>query len=326
MAPPTLFRDLSGVILDVQRVGIDSGVVEEGGPLSINPDTTLARLASVVHERKSLVLSEAEFVRREHLAILIADIPFLAGEIACAAGVPCLGIGNFTWDWIYEPYLKGRTGADDLLRCIRAGYAAMDTFLRLPFSHEVDVFREVIDVPLVARRCRRDQCQILAELGLAAKDRCPRVFVAMRGSLSRDTLCAAASGGKEFCFVALEPLPPNLPSNVHRISLGPKLTFPDLVSISSVVVSKLGYGIVSEAVANGAAILYPPRSGFREDELLSAGVGRSFRATAIPVEDFVAGNWAGYLRRLLAQRQPCQALSTDGASVCAQIIAERLNL
>jgi len=88
----------------------------------------------------------------------------------------------------------------------------------------------------------------------------------------------------------------------------------------------LGYGMVSEAVANGAAILYPPRSGFREDELLSAGVGRSFRATAIPVEDFVAGNWAVYLRRLLALPPPRQALRTDGASVCARIIAERLTL
>ena len=43
----------------------------------------------------------------------MADIPFLAGDIAAAAGIPIIAITNFTWDWIYEPYFNDR---QDLLR------------------------------------------------------------------------------------------------------------------------------------------------------------------------------------------------------------------
>ncbi len=49
------------------------------------------------------------------------------------------------------------------------------------------------------------------------------------------------------------------------------LLYQDLVAAADVVVSKPGYGIVSECVANGTALLYTSRGRFIEYDLFVGG-------------------------------------------------------
>ena len=79
------------------------------------------------------------------------------------------------------------------------------------------------------------------------------------------------------------------------------LLYQDLVAAADVVVSKPGYGIVSECVANGTALLYTSRGRFIEYDVFVAEMPRVLRCRYISQEDLLAGRWADAIEALLAQ-------------------------
>ena len=52
-----------------------------------------------------IVNRELDFIRKNEIQFILGDIPPIAFEIAHAAGIPGLAMGNFCWDWIYAPYI-----------------------------------------------------------------------------------------------------------------------------------------------------------------------------------------------------------------------------
>jgi hypothetical protein len=324
IAPKELFAANPGEAVRVQHTQLDTGVVEENGTLAVNAQATVEQLASFLRDRQRILDAEIAFLRHDRPALLVADIPYLAGDVAEAVGIPCVGIGNFTWDWIYEPYLAGYDGAEGLIECIRQGYAKMHSYLKLPFSHDVNMFRLVMDVPLITRHPRRSPEEVLRELGVDAHDSRPRVMVAMRGRILPAALEAAAKRGKDFLFLHIEEDHSDLPENTRQVVFGPNLRFTDVLNVCDILVSKLGYGMLAECVACQTAILFPPRIGFREDEILRSAASLTVKAREIPLADFEAGDWLAHLRRLKNSSVRIVPMDTDGAKVCAQIIVGHL--
>ena len=96
------------------------------------------------------------FVRRERVDIIVGDIPPLASEIRDEAGIPTLAIGNFSWDFIYEPYIRQYSQFAYFVDEIRASYGKTDLLLRLPLHHEMEAFPKQHDIPLVMREREAD--------------------------------------------------------------------------------------------------------------------------------------------------------------------------
>jgi hypothetical protein len=82
-----------------------------------------------------------------------------------------------------------------------------------------------------------------------------------------------------------------------------------------VVVTKPGYGIISECVANETAILYTSRGRFREYEVLVAGMPRVVRCAYLDQETLLAGRWHAAPDALLASPPPPEHPATNGAEV-----------
>ena len=98
------------------------------------------------------------------------------------------------------------------------------------------------------------------------------------------------------------------------------LTYQDLVAAADVVISKPGYGIVSECVANGTALLYASRGRFVEYEVFVAEMPRVLRCRYLSQPDLLAGRWGDAVRALLAQPSPPERPRVDGADVAADEI------
>jgi L-arabinokinase len=98
------------------------------------------------------------------------------------------------------------------------------------------------------------------------------------------------------------------------------LRYADLVAAADVVVSKPGYGIVSECVSNDTALLYTSRGRFIEYDMFVAEMPRVLRCRYIPQEDLFAGRWADAVEALLAQPPPAERPRIDGAAVAADAI------
>ena len=86
---------------------------------------------------------------------------------------------------------------------------------------------------------------------------------------------------------------------------------------ADVVVSKPGYGIVSECVANGTALLYTSRGRFAEYDLFVEEMPRLLRCRFLSQDDLFAGRWADAVEALLAQPAPRERVRLDGADAAA---------
>ena len=103
------------------------------------------------------------------------------------------------------------------------------------------------------------------------------------------------------------------------------LQYQDLVAAADVVVTKPGYGIVSECVANGTPLLYTSRGAFVEYDVFVEEMPRVLRCRFMPQEDLRGGRWRAHVDALLAQTAPPERPAIDGARVAADIVLETIS-
>ncbi|HYO82811.1 MAG TPA: hypothetical protein VES20_15505 [Bryobacteraceae bacterium] len=281
----------------VERAAIDVSAVETSDALSVDARATAKAYRELLTDERAIVEREADVVRQIAADLIFADLPFLAGDIAAAAGLPCAGMGNFTWDWV----LSG-CGDDDLLERMRDSYRRFRVVFRLPLSHAEgwDPFPKIVDVPLVTPRSSRPRDDIRRELGLRPDAR-NVVLIGGRAKLSRegtDRLQALS----EYTFLTAERLP----------------VYSDLIRAADIVVSKIGYSIAAECIAEQRSIVYPPRTGFPEETILGSEVPKLTPALPIPHQDWAAGNWLPWLRRVEELPVPQARTVADGAQAVAR--------
>ncbi len=101
--------------------------------------------------------------------------------------------------------------------------------------------------------------------------------------------------------------------------------YEDLVAAADVVVTKPGYGIIAECLANGTAVLYTSRGRFPEYDVLVAAMPRFLRCAFIEQSDLLAGRWRRALDALRSTPAPPDRPPTNGADVAADLILRRID-
>jgi L-arabinokinase len=96
--------------------------------------------------------------------------------------------------------------------------------------------------------------------------------------------------------------------------------YEDLVHAVDVVMTKPGYGIVSECLANGTAIVYTPRGRFAEYPVMVAQMPHFLRCAEVSHDDLFAGRWRSALDRATDAPAPPTCPATNGAEVIADMI------
>jgi L-arabinokinase len=289
----------------VEAVETDIGLVQIDS-LRFDEHETARRSAEFYRTFEQRAAREADALRDLGADVVVGDIPPLAFAAAERAGVRSIALGNFTWDWIYGIYAQFADLAPDVLPAIRAAYATATRALRLPFHGGFESMGAVVeDIPLVARISRRDPAETRRLLGLG--DDRPVVltsFGAYGAPLPVDDVRAQG----DLAVVTIERDPPH------------GLAYEDVVAAADVVISKPGYGIASECIANGTALLYTSRGRFIEYDLLVAEMPLVMRCREISQRDLFAGRWTAHVAQLLAQPSPAARPRTDGAEVAAAAI------
>ena len=108
-------------------------------------------------------------------------------------------------------------------------------------------------------------------------------------------------------------LPPSVEMLDEKALYAAGYRYEDLVAAVDIVVTKPGYGIIAECVANNSAILYTSRGHFPEYEVLVREMPRWLRCGFISNEDLLGGRWQEALDRLRDQPAPPERIGTDGA-------------
>jgi L-arabinokinase len=305
-----------------EPVETDSGVVQIDS-LRLDEAATVERASRFYSTFGERVEAEVAALRRHGAAAIVGDIPPLAFAAAASAGIPSVALANFTWDWIYEAFPNFSDAAPGVLETIGGAYANATLALRLPlhggFRPMSDRLR---DIPFVARHAKRSPEDTRRLLGLGGHP----IVLASFGGHTLDLPYGEIARHSRYTIVVTDhESSAAFPRSGLRCFTYPELqarqlSYPDLVGASDVVVSKPGYGIVSECIANGAALLYTDRGRFAEQEVFVAEMPRLLRCRGISREDLVAGRWDEHIGGLLAQPPPRRTPSTRGAERAAQEI------
>lgn len=299
----------------------DPGIVQIDS-LRLDAEASVRRATSYARDLDRAARNEAEILRALEPDFVVADIPPLGLAAATLAGVPAVAISNFTWDWIYAAYPGGQEAADRIGNV----YEATGRALRLPMWGGFDRFREIVDLPFVARHSHRDPAETRRALGLPLDE---RLALASFGGYGADGIdldaLSRVPGHRLLVSTASDArgslIPLDEPAMYAR-----GFRYEDLVRAVDVVVTKPGYGIIAECLANHTAVLYTSRGHFAEYDVLVAAMPRFLRAEFIPHEDLFSGRWGGYLDRVLAQPEPAEKPATNGAEIAADWLERELEL
>jgi hypothetical protein len=304
---------------------MDTGAIQRGS-LDVDVPATLAAAQAFYADADAWLDREVAFLREADARLVVSDIPPLPIAAAHRAGIPAIGISNFTWDWIYEDY-DARRLAPGLVERIGTWYALAGEAWRLPMHGGFATMAPVRDLPLVARTGRAPRDAVRRSLGLPP-DR-PLVLVSLggfgAGGLDIDAAAVSLRGVAEIVLTSYDTIGADAP--VHRVDetslYGQGLRYEDLVGAVDIVASKPGYGIISECAANGTALLYTDRGRFCEYDALVREMPRYLESRFIAQAALRAGDWREAVAALLATPPRARARA-DGAAVAAAWLAERL--
>jgi len=303
-APEWLFQRSAPAGAVFEPAEVDTGAVQRSS-LEIDELATAREAARFYGSFDTRVDDEAYAIRQMHADVVVGDIPPLASAAAARAEVPSMAIGNFTWDWIYSIYESFPANAPGVMEIIRGAYAHAGVALRLPLHGGFDAMTAVTrDIPFIARRSSRDRGEVRRLLNVP--DDRPAILVSF-GDYGHDIPLDPVRAA--FTLVT----PPRVPSGV---------AYEDIVAACDVVLSKPGYGIVSDCIAHGVPLLYTSRGRFAEYDVFVREMPRYLRCRFISQEDLRAGRWYDAIASLLAQpTPPSEPPRLDGADVAADVIA-----
>jgi len=312
-----LFEYACNAPVELDALQCDTGAIQADS-LQLDEAATIHQAAAFHADLAAKAAREAAYLRERRATLVISDAPPLACLAASHAGIPSYVVANFTWDWIYEGYAEHLGPHPWLLPALRDAYGTAAGAWRLPMWGGFESIRDVSDVPFVARRATHRREDTRRQFGLPLD--APLVLVSF-GGLGLDRITGPEARDYAIVTVGGTSAPSDLTLGHvidERELYGAGFRYEDLVGAADVVVTKPGYGILSECIANGAAVLYTSRGRFREYDILVRELPRYARARFIPQDDLFAGRWEPYLRHVLSQPAPSERPRTDGADVIAE--------
>ncbi len=294
----------------------DTGVVQIDS-LRLDPAATIAQANDFHETLDARAAAEAALLRQRDVRFVVADAPALGCAAAARAGISSVVVSNFTWDWIYGEYREYLDVAPRLIPTIQAAYRHADAAWRLPMHGGFETFEHIVDVPFVARHATHPPADTRARLGLPPLDGDRKLVLPSFSAYGVDGIDLGSLDLTSSWHVVRVP-----DASIYDAGL----RYEDLVGAVDVIVTKPGYGIISECIANDTALVYTSRGRFAEYPVLVREMPRYLRCAYLDNDALLDGRWRGALDAALNAPPPPETPRTDGAEVIAAMIASHMGI
>ena len=241
----------------------DQGTIHSNNGISIDWEKSKAAIDTWYNEFDSNLIKEQEIISKIDPDLIISDVSPLPLAISQKLSIPSIVISNFTW---LDMFSKIPNFQNSLLSEL---YENASMCIQLPLSTQMNIFKNKQKVGLVCKKTTESNDVVRKKLGVGSSK-----------------------------FLILINLPANFnvnipsESNIQVVSTGAKVNSNDLIMIkpwtegqnliasSDLVVSKCGYGMISECLTNGVPIKFlmdenHPEQKAMNDELDSLGMNCS---------------------------------------------------
>ncbi|EMJ99179.1 MULTISPECIES: hypothetical protein [unclassified Leptospira] len=285
--------DLSGIWgkvrprIQFRKTRSDVGIVQKDS-LGMDLDSTESEILEFKKNKESLLQSETEVIKREKPDIIWSDsssFPFL---ISYDLKIPSLFLGNFTWDYIYSYYKSSifQKYSEEL----KTEYALCDLGLVLPLSCPVTSIHSTKNIGLLGRKPNLTKEEARKYYGF---EEGIEYYLFSFGAYGIDSSQfdwrewdpskrRIVIGGIEWKIEAK--------NNLGIVTI-PHCHYPDLLRASDFVLTKPGYGILSESYFAETPILYTDRGNFPEYKYLVEALQSHYRSSYISQKDLFSFRW-----------------------------------
>ncbi len=312
-APQWLFNDLNKIRYYENH--LDFGAIQQDS-FSIDKQQTLEKYADLISNKDQLLTGEINFLKENKINLVVSDIIPFAFDAAKETTIPAIAVGNFSWDWIYQAWISEYHQYKFVIDDIQQSYKKADILLRLPFYGDMSVFPKIKDVSLVGRKASMDKTSVLQKLGLHNHTK-KIVLLALREQDLADVNWEKIESITGYTFISSSRKIKC--SNIQFFQEG-LLPFQDILNACDMVISKPGYGIVSETIINQTPILYIPRKDFAEEKVLQDVLQKECVSEKLLYDDFKNGAWEQSLKNIAQKPIKWAGYSLQGAAEIAGFI------
>lgn len=285
--PGSFFQDRLTLPWSLQPVQQDIGCIQEG-PLRIDIPATWTAHCRYHQDWEERLGQEVAALRAARPRVIIADTPYLACAAGFHAGVPAVGLANFTWSEILTNFgPEGDSRSISLLAAIDRSYRCADFGLRIAPGLPLRSYQDVIDIGPIAEPAAPKRDVVRSCLQMPEGE--SLVLIAFGGVRLTSLPFPTMEQLEGYRFLVDGPVPDGLARSRSLQTL--PLPFKSLFASVDVVMTKPGYGTVVEAVALGIPVVYVRRNCFADEHPLVDFLKQYGRASELSSEDFSLGRW-----------------------------------
>ena len=317
-APYSLVQSRIDGPFEFLRGGSDFGMCMFSA-LAVDVETTAQRYAALHENWEREVETQANWLRQQKFDAVFANVSYLILAAARQANIPAVAMCSLNWADIYEPFCASYSGAEQILKQMREAYASARCFICPEPSMEMPGLPNILRVAPVARRVASCREALLARLDLA--DDTVLVLVAP-GGIPTEIPVNLWPQEQGFFWILTWPVSVDRPDMVSFQDL--QQDFSAILAASDVVLTKPGYGLVTESVCAGKPVVYTLRGDWPEEPLLHQWLAKSTPSEEVSQQQFFAGDVLTAIKKVLGQA-PYPPVEANGARQAADLIVECLS-
>jgi len=212
-----------------------------------------------VKDWEKKMIGEFNFLLQKKIDLVISDISPLPFEAASQLNITSIGISNFTWYTAYENIIN-----EDLLQIFKNAYNKMEHFYLLAGNNEYNWNCKKNKYSFFSRKVDKKEVQRIKEVINVNRDKKIIYFGLGMKINSVDVNSLSLWDSKDCVFVVSSNI------NIVRNNI---ITIPhdytesqNYIAACDLVISKAGWGTISETVVNQIPLLILNRKELKEDQ------------------------------------------------------------
>jgi uncharacterized protein (TIGR00661 family) len=303
--------------IQLRKILMDVGIYQKNS-ISLDIEKTRHALEEFEKGKQLLLENEVSFAKKENFDLIISDSASLPLVLAVELKIPSIYIGNFTWDFIYRNYEKNHPYFGVISRILAVEYSFASSAIQLPFSCPMEGFLEQQSIGLVGRKPNLTKEQARKNFQFS-KDFI--YFLFSFGAYGLHEIEFFWENKPKNWIIVGNNLPGIESKEILSISTD---QYPDLVTAADYVVTKPGYGIISEAILCNTPILYTDRGDFAEYDTLVTALNRYHPSAYLTQEQIRNFDFEAGIEKCKSEIGTKEKIETNGTEMAVSIIQSYL--
>ena len=276
--PEWFFKDSLNNKFQYNYLKTDVGL-EQKDPFTEDIKKTIDSLNSFIPFNKSIISNTSDYLLHNKCKLVLCDISALGLFIANNLKIPSILIENFTWSWIYEPFVQDFSEMKFFIDYFNKYLTLANYRIQTaPICYHVE--NADLHTSPISRSPLNPRSKIRNQLNIGEDNK--MILITMGGIPSSIKLPEELTNNKKLDFV----IPGNYQkkdrvSNKLYLPHHSNFYHPDLVNACDLIIAKAGYSTIAESYYAGIPFGYITRQNFRESSILEEFITKHIKSKII---------------------------------------------